>query len=587
MNKRKLRRVAIVALVLVLLCNTLGVQASTKKDDPTVIVKDYGSLYTAIAEAKDNDVIGIQGTITIPAIVDLNMSENKAVILRRMEAGAKLVVSGDYGADNKASFRMISFDGNSTDVGGTEPFVEINGNAYFSMCDFTECFNQSDNGGAINISSGEVELSSCSFDENSASYGSHIFNSGTLLVNSCTLKGGWADEMGGAIYNRGTLTVKGTEIKANNARIGGGIYNNSSLEVDNSLIWSNTATVQGTDIANEGTYTNSTTEEQFDSWLDYYKLYYAGWEDDTNTSVGGSGDYLKFLTATEKPAKPAPTEPVDPEPTEPSTPEPVTPPSVQDEPKTEPQPTQPTPTHPTQPTPIDPEPTDPKPTEPDKPNTTEPSTEDPKPSTPSNADQTGGGDTTTDNSDHSTTDNSQHNSTTSNSSSVGGNTTNTSSVSNTDNSRSESSRMENSNNSSTVNNYYQQDKQEPATASTNASQPVNVTVPVTVSTPEAKGSNTATPEAPETTSIADKNINIEAKGVDVKLEITGDSYNISISASEGQESQIQPVNEVSTVNTPESTTEPQRSPNWIEYITVILLAVLVGLEIKDKLHKEK
>lgn len=587
MNKRKLRRVAIVALVLVLLCNTLGVQASTKKDDPTVIVKDYGSLYTAIAEAKDNDVIGIQGTITIPAIVDLNMSENKAVILRRMEAGAKLVVSGDYGADNKASFRMISFDGNSTDVGGTEPFVEINGNAYFSMCDFTECFNQSDNGGAINISSGEVELNSCSFDENSASYGSHIFNSGTLLVNSCTLKGGWADEMGGAIYNRGTLTVKGTEIKANNARIGGGIYNNSSLEVDNSLIWSNTATVQGTDIANEGTYTNSTTEEQFDSWLDYYKLYYAGWEDDTNTSVGGSGDYLKFLTATEKPAKPAPTEPVDPEPTEPSTPDPVTPPSGGDEGKTDPDPTDPTPTEPTDPTPIDPEPTDPKPTKPDKPNTTEPSTEDPKPSTPSNADQTGGGDTTTDNSDHSTTDNSQHNSTTSNSSSVGGNTTNTSSVSNTDNSRSESSRMENSNNSSTVNNYYQQDKQEPATASTNASQPVNVTVPVTVSTPEAKGSDRATTEAPESTSIADKNINIEAKGVDVKLEITGDSYNISISATEGQESQIQPVNEVSTVNAPESTTEPQRSPNWIEYITVILLAVLVGLEIKDKLHKEK
>lgn len=587
MNKRKLRRVAIVALVLVLLCNTLGVQASTKKDDPTVIVKDYGSLYTAIAEAKDNDVIGIQGTITIPAIVDLNMSENKAVILRRIEAGAKLVVSGDYGADNKASFRMISFDGNSTEVGGTEPFVEINGNAYFSMCDFTECFNQSDNGGAINISSGEVELSSCSFDGNSASYGSHIFNSGTLLVNSCTLKGGWADEMGGAIYNRGTLTVKGTEIKENNARIGGGIYNNSSLEVDNSLIWSNTATVQGTDIANEGTYTNSTTEEQYDSWLDYYKLYYAGWEDDTNTSVGGSGDYLKFLTATEKPTKPDPTEPVDPEPTEPSTPDPVTPPSGGDEGKTDPEPTDPTPTEPTDPTPIDPEPTDPNPTEPDKPNTTEPSTEDPKPSTPSNADQTGGGDTTTDNSDHSTTDNSQHNSTTSNSSSVGGNTTNTSSVSNTDNSRSESSRTENSNNSSTVNNYYQQDKQEPATASTNASQPVNVTVPVTVSTPEAKGSDRATTEAPESTSIADKNINIEAKGVDVKLEITGDSYNISISAPEGQESQIQPVNEVSTVNAPESTTEPQRSPNWVEYITMLLLAVLVGLEIKDKLHKEK
>ncbi len=584
MNKRKLRRVAIVALVLVLLCNTLGVQASTKKD-PTVIVKDYGALYTAITEAKSDDVIGIQGVITIPAIVNLNMSENKSITLRRMEAGAKLVVSGDYGADNRASFKMIFFDGNSTEVGGTEPFVEINGNAYFNMCDFTDCFNQNGNGGAVNIVSGEVELSSCGFDGNSASYGSHIFNTGTLLVDNSTLKGGWADEMGGAIYNRGTLTVKGTEIKENNARIGGGIYSGSSLEVDNALIWSNTATVQGTDIANEGSYTNSTTEEQYNSWLDYYKLYYKCWEDDTNTSVGGAGEYLKFITTTEKPTKPDPTEPVDPEPTEPSTPDPVTPPSGGDEGKTDPEPTDPTPTEPTAPT--DPEPTDPNPTEPDKPNTTEPSTEDPKPSTPSNADQTGGGDTTTDNSDHSTTDNSQHNSTTSNSSSVGGNTTNTSSVSNTDNSRSESSRTENSNNSSTVNNYYQQDKQEPATASTNASQPVNVTVPVTVSTPEAKGSYTATTEAPESTSIADKNINIEAKGVDVKLEITGDSYNISISAPEGQKGQIQPVNEVSTVNAPESTTEPQRSPNWIEYITVIFLAVLVGLEIKDKLHKEK
>lgn len=570
MNKRKLRRVAIVALVLVLLCNTLGVQASTKKDDPTVIVKDYGSLYTAIAEAKDNDVIGIQGTITIPAIVDLNMSENKAVILRRIEAGAKLVVSGDYGTDNKASFRMISFDGNSTEVGGTEPFVEINGNAYFSMCDFTECFNQSDNGGAINISSGEVELNSCSFDENSASYGSHIFNSGTLLVNSCTLKGGWADEMGGAIYNRGTLTVKGTEIKENNARIGGGIYNNSSLEVDNSLIWSNTATVQGTDIANEGTYTNSTTEEQFDSWLDYYKLYYAGWEDDTNTSVGGSGDYLKFLTATEKPTKPEPTEPVDPEPTEPSTPDPVTPPSGGETGKT------------------DQESTDPPKVEPsDTENPSSGENEGNKDNSISEPPKDPDSSQTKEEQEVNNVDNSQHNSTTNNSSSVGGNTTNSSSVSNTDNSRSESSRAENSNNSSTVNNYYQQDKQEPATASTNASQPVNVTVPVTVSTPEAKGSDRATTEDPESTSIVDKNINIEAKGVDVKLEITGDSYNISISAPEGQESQIQPVNEVSTVNAPESTTEPQRSPNWVEYITVILLAVLVGLEIKDKLHKEK
>lgn len=565
MNKRKLRRVAIVALVLVLLCNTLGVQAGTTKKEPDIIVSGYWELINAVNDLDEGSIIGIKGTIEMQ--LDTSIT-GKYLIIRRMEPDAKLVFN-KYRDDLEGSSTIgnIVFDGNATEVGGTAPLIEVNHSVSFKACSFKECYNQSGNGGVFSVKNKDLTLTDCTFEGNSAGNGSHVYNdtAGTVSIEVCKFRDGWADELGGAIYNTGTLSVKDTEIKENNARIGGGIYNNSSLEVDNSLIWSNTATVQGTDIANEGTYTNSTTEEQFDSWLNYYKLYYAGWEDDTNTSVGGSGDYLKFLTATEKPTKPDPTEPVDPEPTDPTPTEPTDPenPDTGDS--------------------SDPEPTDPKPTEPDKPDTTETSTEDPKPSTPSNADQTGGEDTTTDNSDHSTTDNSQNNSTTNNSSSVGGNTTNSSSVSNTDNSRSESSRTENSNNSSTVN-YYQQDKQEPATASTNASQPVNVTVPVTVSTTEAKGSDTATTEAPESTSIDDKNINIEAKGVDVKLEITGDSYNISISAPEGQESQIQPV---STVNAPESTTEPQRSPNWVEYITVILLAVLVGLEIKDKLHKEK
>lgn len=39
MNKRKLRRVAIVALVLVLLCNTLGVQAETGAPAVTVLLQ--------------------------------------------------------------------------------------------------------------------------------------------------------------------------------------------------------------------------------------------------------------------------------------------------------------------------------------------------------------------------------------------------------------------------------------------------------------------------------------------------------------------------------------------------------------------
>ena len=582
MNKRKLRRVAIVALVLVLLCNTLGVQAETGA--PAVTVSSYEELVNAIDQASNLDTILIEAVIWIPEGASLGES-SKTVILK--SSGGYMEIVENTQSEEITSFTGLIFDGAGKEL--LAPYLRITGAVSITGCTFKNCGVN----GAINMSYASCTIKNSSFKDNKNDYGAHILigYKSTADISNSSFTDGIATVRGGGIYlddPTSTATLTECTITGNVGAYGGGIANWGSLTLENTLLYANTASVGGADLFSTGSYSMESIE---DSKEFYHEagIEPLSWESDyIDPDYGATCIKLSYEEYIE------PTEPVDPDPSEPSTPDPtdpVTPPSGGDEGKTDPEPTDPTPTEPTDPEKPDPEPTDPKPTEPDKPDTTEPSTEDPKPSTPSNADQTGGGDTTTDNSDHSTTtstiDNSQHNSTTNSSSSVGGNTTNSSSVSNTDNSRSESSRMENSNNSSTVNNYYQQDKQEPATASTNASQPVNVTVPVTVSTPEAKGSNTATPEAPETTSIADKNINIEAKGVDVKLEITGDSYNISISAPEGQESQIQPVNEVSTVNTPESTTEPQRSPNWIEYITVILLAVLVGLEIKDKLHKEK
>lgn len=582
MNKRKLRRVAIVALVLVLLCNTLGVQAETGA--PAVTVSSYEELVNAIDQASNLDTILIEAVIWIPEGASLGDS-SKTVILK--SSGGYIEIVENTQSEEITSFTGLIFDGAGKEL--LAPYLRITGAVSITGCTFKNCGVN----GAINMSYASCTIKNSSFKDNKNDYGAHILigYKSTADISNSSFTDGIATVRGGGIYlddPTSTATLTECTITGNVGAYGGGIANWGSLTLENTLLYANTASVGGADLFSTGSYSMESIE---DSKEFYHEagIEPLSWESDyIDPDYGATCIKLSYEEYIE------PTEPVDPDPSEPSTPDPtdpVTPPSGGDEGKTDPEPTDPTPTEPTDPEKPDPEPTDPKPTEPDKPDTTEPSTEDPKPSTPSNADQTGGGDTTTDNSDHSTTtstiDNSQHNSTTNSSSSVGGNTTNSSSVSNTDNSRSESSRMENSNNSSTVNNYYQQDKQEPATASTNASQPVNVTVPVTVSTPEAKGSNTATPEAPETTSIADKNINIVAKGVDVKLEITGDSYNISISAPEGQESQIQPVNEVSTVNTPESTTEPQRSPNWIEYITVILLAVLVGLEIKDKLHKEK
>lgn len=576
MNKRKLRRVAIVALVLVLLCNTLGVQVETGA--PAVTVSSYEELVNAIDQASNLDTILIEAVIWIPEGASLGDS-SKTVILK--SSGGYMEIVENTQSEEITSFTGLIFDGAGKEL--LAPYLRITGAVSITGCTFKNCGVN----GAINMSYASCTIKNSSFKDNKNDYGAHILigYKSTADISNSSFTGGIATVRGGGIYlddPTSTATLTECTITGNVGAYGGGIANWGSLTLENTLLYANTASVGGADLFSTGSYSMESIE---DSKEFYHEagIEPLSWESDYIDPDYGATciklSYEEYIAPVE------PIEPVDPEPTEPSTPDPVTPPSGGETGKTDQEPTDPPKVEPS-----DTENPSSGENEGNKDTEIPPTTdtgEDKKDNSISEPSKDPDSSQTKEEQEVNNVDNSQHNSTTNNRSSVGGNTTNSSSVSNTDNSRSESSRTENSNNSSTVNNYYQQDKQEPATASTNASQPVNVTVPVTVSTPEAKGSNTATPEAPETTSIADKNINIEAKGVDVKLEITGDSYNISISAPEGQESQIQPVNEVSTVNTPESTTEPQRSPNWIEYSTVILLAVLVGLEIKDKLHKEK
>lgn len=576
MNKRKLRRVAIVALVLVLLCNTLGVQAETGA--PAVTVSSYEELVNAIDQASNLDTILIGAVIWIPEGASLGDS-SKTVILK--SSGGYMEIVENTQSEEINSFTGLIFDGAGKEL--LAPYLRITGAVSITGCTFKNCGVN----GAINMSYASCTIKNSSFKDNKNDYGAHILigYKSTADISNSSFTGGIATVRGGGIYlddPTSTATLTECTITGNVGAYGGGIANWGSLTLENTLLYANTASVGGADLFSTGSYSMESIEDSKEFYHEA-EIEPLSWESDYIDPDYGATciklSYEEYIAPVE------PIEPVDPEPTEPSTPDPVTPPSGGETGKTDQEPTDPPKMEPS-----DTENPSSGENEGNKDTEIPPTTdtgEDKKDNSISEPSKDPDSSQTKEEQEVKNVDNSQHNSTTNNSSSVGGNTTNSSSVSNTDNSRSESSRTENSNNSSTVNNYYQQDKQEPATASTNTSQPVNVTVPVTVSTPESKGADTATTEAPESSSIVDKNINIEAKGVDVKLEIIGDSYNISISAPEGQESQIQPVNEVSTVNAPESTTEPQRSPNWVEYITVILLAVLVGLEIKDKLPKEK
>lgn len=179
--RKKLRRGAILALVLVLLfSNTVGATGNTVEEEPDVIVNNYGELYTAYTEAENGAVIGIKNVINIPTLISF---DTKYVTFKRMGAGAKLLFSGSYDAEAVANVSDITFDGNARNVGGLDPFVVVAGNVVFTSCDFSDCFYQNGNGGALYIGSGEVEVSSCKFESNSAYNGSHIYNDGTLNIN--------------------------------------------------------------------------------------------------------------------------------------------------------------------------------------------------------------------------------------------------------------------------------------------------------------------------------------------------------------------------------------------------------------------
>lgn len=633
--RKMLRRGAMLALVLILLLSHTMEALAISPKEPSVIVNSYGLLYTEIAEAKSGDVIGIRGTILIPSGITLDAGY-RDIELRRMEVGAKLVFAGnpDYSIETKIN--SFIFNGNAPNVGGDSAFLEVNGTAIFDGCTFYDCYNgEGGTGGAMYVASGDVKLHNCDFKSCSAKYGSHIYNasSDVLQIENCTFSDGWANEEGGAIYLSnpvGTTYVRDTTIFSNHARIGGGLSNYGSIILSNSLIYQNEVTIQGADIANLGSMNNSDTAEVYDKLLSDKGLYFVGWQDDINTSVGGSGEYLKFGVSDEKPTPPEEGgETGGTEDGEPSEPDPSNPSEGGDGTGDEGGGSTGGEDNPTggdteggsgdeqDPT------TPPEDTEGgDSP--TEGGSGDPDPSTSSNPEQGSSGGSTdssqtdnsttdsSDHSDHSTTDNSSstvtdssdHSTTDNSESTISSTVDNSSRVSNTDNSsvdnssvdnsssRSESSRMENSNNTTTYNYYTAEDEgsQAAPVAPQSGSQPITVNVSV----PQADQPQRAAQEPVAATGTqdqrVDQNIHIEAEGVDVIYEYTADGVSIAISSNKGSESPTEAVEAMavssSTLPSETPTEAPRGSESWVDYATLILLAVLVLGELRDKFSKK-
>lgn len=247
MKKQGIRKtiVSFVLLIALLTVQVMQVAAETDNTDtPSVVCSTFSSLYQALIQANDGDVIGIDDAIIMNTSIEFTLGyEDKHVTLVRMNADAHFEVR----ADQKSTIQNITFDGNG--IQGNQPMCIVCSKTEFDDVEFLDCQTNAD-GGAVQVYVGNVNMNRCTFKGNSAKNGGHIavFNGSVLNLTECSLTEGHAIECGGAIYYDCSATQYGEAasslIHGNSADVsGGGIYVASgSLVIDTtSKLYGNTA----------------------------------------------------------------------------------------------------------------------------------------------------------------------------------------------------------------------------------------------------------------------------------------------------------------------------------------------------------
>jgi len=255
MNRTRKFSITRTLVVIVLIGALLGVQvmevianaAGVSDPQPTVTVSNFSQLYSAIIQAKDGDVIGINGNIIIQADNEHLGVTDKHVILLRMNDMARFELSG-----NNFIIQNVTFDGNG--INAWFSMLQVSSDTVFENVSFVDCRTDM-NGGAIYVTGGSVSITDCTFKNNSASSGGHLSvrNNSSIQIEGCNFENGYASFRGGAIeYDASsTCRINSSTVRNNSAAAySGGIFNNGNLTIEDSKIYGNTATYGGADIAN-------------------------------------------------------------------------------------------------------------------------------------------------------------------------------------------------------------------------------------------------------------------------------------------------------------------------------------------------
>lgn len=550
----KKKKIVVSVLLVCLLCVNL-VSMAVKAETTSTIhsVSSWYDFKDAVQYSQDGDIIVVHGEIDLGTDVKIG-SSSKHLTIKRGSADSRIA----FEYINEA-VTNITFDGGG--IASSYSWITSKYETTFTNCKFND-FGNSENysssgsvGGAVKIQSGSCVFNDCTFENSYALAGGAIEIQGDsqVEINNCNIKNCGAVTCGGAIDNSSyaaTCTITGGTITGNKANdFGGGVSNAGNTTITGTKVYANSAVNGGADVATtiSGVTTLTDTVEQLNELFSTDNLEVTGWVCDydfdeniyiPNVDPTKENAFLKLEYSEKQPEAPEPTDPVEPsEPSEPST-----------DPSTEPS----------------------TPTDTEKPDETEPGTEPsetPEPTQPGKEEPDGKTDQSksddavnTGNSGNTTTDTTNTNtSTVSSGDTVNSTTTNTTTDNSKVNSTGDTSTTTATN---TTNNYYQ-------TATGDTSQPViqdstpqheNNTYIVYPNSNEVAASSAG---MDETVKISDpvQNLNIDAKGVDCKIEVVDGKYNISINADQQQTAVDDSIKD--------------NSMDWLQIIQVVLLVVIL------------
>lgn len=550
----KKKKIVVSVLLVCLLCVNL-VSMAVKAETTSTIhsVSSWYDFKDAVQYSQDGDIIVVHGEIDLGTDVKIG-SSSKHLTIKRGSADSRIA----FEYINEA-VTNITFDGGG--IASSYSWITSKYETTFTNCKFND-FGNSENysssgsvGGAVKIQSGSCVFNDCTFENSYALAGGAIEIQGDsqVEINNCNIKNCGAVTCGGAIDNSSyaaTCTITGGTITGNKANdFGGGVSNAGNTTITGTKVYANSAVNGGADVATtiSGVTTLTDTVEQLNELFSTDNLEVTGWVCDydfdeniyiPNVDPTKENALLKLEYSEKQPEAPEPTDPVEPsEPSEPST-----------DPSTEPS----------------------TPTDTEKPDETEPGTEPsetPEPTQPGKEEPDGKTDQSksddavnTGNSGNTTTDTTNTNtSTVSSGDTVNSTTTNTTTDNSKVNSTGDTSTTTATN---TTNNYYQ-------TATGDTSQPViqdstpqheNNTYIVYPNSNEVAASSAGMDETVKTSDPV-QNLNIDAKGVDCKIEVVDGKYNISINADQQQTAVDDSIKD--------------NSMDWLQIIQVVLLVVIL------------